>query len=140
MEVRKVVKIRSSLLVVIPAEMCQLLGIEKGDLCKMHFLPPWGILLTKEDVRGRVPIQLERMASMKQAADNVYAELRRKARSLEARFSFQLFDRFLGKAIKEGLLELHPPKELKESVRKQLTANPERRRLPASKKGRRREL
>lgn len=110
MEVRKVIQLRSSLYVNLPDEMCHLWGIEKGDYLTCFYLPGYGVLMTRGLTMENLPFQEARVVRMKQIAENIYTELRRKARGIEARFSLNLYERLISRASKDGLIKLKPKK------------------------------
>lgn len=106
MEFRKVIKIRNSLYLCLPATMCEMLALEKGDTFKVEYLEGYGLLVTKVYGDEEVPIGIERLTSMKHIADNIVAEVRRRIRSLYAQFSFNFMSRMLSDLIKGGVLKI----------------------------------
>ena len=81
METRKVVKIRSSYFINIPAAIVEDLKIEKGDSLRVGNLPGYGIIITRDKGLDKISVKLESVARLQTAADNIFSELKRKARS-----------------------------------------------------------
>jgi len=102
METRKVVKIRSSYFINIPAAIVEDLKIEKGDSLRVGNLPGYGILITSDKAASKISVQLEGAARLQMAADNIFSELKRRARSLERSFTFNVGNRIIGELIKTG--------------------------------------
>jgi len=102
METRKVVKIRSSYFINIPAAIIEELKIEKGDSLRVGSLPGYGILITSGKAVSKISVQLEGVARLQAAADSIFSELRRKARSLEKSFTFNVGNRIIGELLRTG--------------------------------------
>lgn len=111
MEVRKVLKIRNSLYVCLPSETCELWGIEKGDYLTCLYLPGYGVLMTRGMELDKLPFQEARVVKMKQITDNLFSELRRKAKGIQGRFVGELTTRLLSQAKNDGLIKLTPKTE-----------------------------
>lgn len=137
---RKVIKIRNSLLVIIPAGICEVLGIEKGDRLRVDLVPGVGVLVNKEYPGGVVPVQLRRVESMKQLMDSMYDEFRRKVKALEANVSWNIYNRMLGAAIKDGRVGMMPLPEdfvrLPENLLTNPGAGPEKKKIPGNRRKR----
>jgi bifunctional DNA-binding transcriptional regulator/antitoxin component of YhaV-PrlF toxin-antitoxin module len=106
MHLRKVVKVGNGLFVGIPAEVCENLGLERGDTLRMIYLEGYGFLMVKDYGEEEVPIPIQRLASMKLIADNIVADLRRRARSIMAQFSFNFMSRIMSDLIRGGILKV----------------------------------
>jgi bifunctional DNA-binding transcriptional regulator/antitoxin component of YhaV-PrlF toxin-antitoxin module len=102
MEIRKVVKIRSSYFINIPAAIAEDLKIEKGDSLRVGNLPGYGIIITRDKGLDKISVKLESVARLQTAADNIFSELKRKARSLESSFTFNIGNRIIGELLKTG--------------------------------------
>lgn len=102
METRKVVKIRSSYFINIPAAIVEDLKIEKGDSLRVGNLPGYGIIITRDKGVDVLSVKLESVARLQTAADNIFSELKRKARSLERSFTFNIGNRIIGELLKTG--------------------------------------
>ena len=120
MEFRKVIKIRNSLYLCLPANMCEMLGLEKGDTFREEYLVGYGILITKVYGDEEVPIGIERLTSMKHIADNIVAEVRRRARSIMAQFSFNFMARLMSDMVKGGVLKVDYHKVMTEAGKLQI--------------------
>jgi len=105
-EGRKVIKLKKSLFVCIPAGVCELAEIEKGDTLLVTYVPAMGIVFYKPEWRSPVPASVEVPARLKQIADNIYEELRRKARGLEAQFVANMMSKWTSRVMGETLLTL----------------------------------
>jgi hypothetical protein len=106
MHLRKIVKVGNGLFVGIPAEVCDNLGLEKGDTLRMIYLEGYGFLMVKDYGNEEVPIPIQRLASMRLIADNVVADLRRRAKSMMAQFSFNFMSRIMSDLIRGGILKI----------------------------------
>jgi len=102
MEIRKVVKIRSSYFINLPSSIVEDLKIEKGDSLRVGNLPGYGIIITRNEGVDKISIDLESVEKIQRTADTVYSELKRKAKSLENSFVFNIGNRILGELIKTG--------------------------------------
>lgn len=138
MALRKVIKIRSSLLVILPAGDCELMGIEKGDRLRVDHIPGVGFLVTKQYPGGEVPVQLRRVESMKQLMDSMYDEFRRKVKGLEQNVTWNIYNRMMGAAIKEGRVGMMPLSEDFGKPPEKLLTNPgagaEKKQIPGNSK------
>jgi len=138
MALRKVIKIRSSLLVIIPAGICELMGIEKGDRLRVDHVAGVGILVNKEYPAGVVPVQLARVESMRQLMDGMYDDFRRKLKALEANISNNIYNRMMGAAIKDGRVGMIPLREDYITPPEKLLTNPgagpEKKKIPGKSK------
>ena len=106
MELRKVQKINNSFYVNIPSEISEGLKIEKGDSLKIGYLAGYGILITKDKGVDKISVNLESVDRLQRAADNIFSDLRRKAKSFEASFTFNIMNRLIGEIMKTGLIDL----------------------------------
>jgi len=102
-EGRKVLKVKNSLFVCIPAGVCELAEIEKGDTLLVSYVPSIGIVFYKPEWRSPVPASVEVPARLKQIADNLYEEFRRKARGLEAQFTANMMSKWTSRLMGEVL-------------------------------------
>ena len=102
MDIRKVVKIRSSYFINIPSSIVEDLKIEKGDSLRVGNLPGYGIIITPNEGIDKISIDLESVAKRQRSADAVYSELKRKAKSLENSFVFNIGNRIIGELMKTG--------------------------------------
>ena len=102
MDIRKVVKIRSSYFINLPSSIVEDLKIEKGDSLRVGHLPGYGIIITRNEGVDKISIDLESVEKIQRTADTVYSELKRKAKSLENSFVFNIGNRILGELIKTG--------------------------------------
>ena len=119
METRKVVKIRSSYFINIPAAIVEDLKIEKGDSLRIGNLPGYGIIITRDKGLDKISVKLESVARLQTAADNIFSELKRKARSLESSFTFNIGNRIIGELLKTGWFD---PKIVVEEVKSRTEA------------------
>jgi hypothetical protein len=108
MELRKVLKIRNSLYVCLPSETCELWGIEKGDYLTCLYLPGYGVLMTRGMELDKLPFQEARVVKMKQITDNLFSELRKKARGVERSFVGNLYLHLIRQAQKDGVIKFNP--------------------------------
>ena len=119
METRKVVKIRSSYFINIPAAIIEDLKIEKGDSLRVGNLPGYGIIITSDKGASKISVQLESVARLQTAADSIFSELKRKARSLERSFTFNVGNRIIGEILRTGWFD---PKIKVEEVKSRVEA------------------
>lgn len=106
MESRKVQKIGNSYYVNIPSEISEGLKIEKGDPLRVGYLAGYGILITRDKGVDKTSVNLEGVDRIQRAADNIFSDFRRKARSFEASFTFNIMNRLIGEIMKTGLIDL----------------------------------
>ncbi|GAJ09532.1 unnamed protein product [marine sediment metagenome] len=113
METRKVIKIKNSLYINIPAEIAKRWGIEKGDSWIVGHLPDYGILISRSGAIDRAPSALDIEDRLYRCADNIFSELRRKGKALEGSFTFNIMNRLIGEVVrsrvfgtKEEIIEL----------------------------------
>ena len=135
MEIRKVVKIRSSYFINIPAVIVEDLKIEKGDSLRVGNLPGYGIIITRNKGVDKISVNLESVETLQRTADNVYSELKRKAKSLENIFVFNVGSRIIGELLNTGWFD---PKIGIEEVKSRTEAREMKRLkivLPFKKKG-----
>ena len=135
MEIRKVVKIRSSYFINIPASIVEDLKIEKGDSLRVGNLPGYGIIITRNEGVDKVSVNLESLERFQRAADNIFSELKRKAKSLENSFTFNVGSRIIGELLNTGWFD---PKIGIEEVKSRIERKEEKRLkivLPFQKKG-----
>ena len=123
MEIRKVIKIRSSYFINIPAAIVEDLKIEKGDSLRIGNLPGYGLIITRDKGVDKISVKLESVARLQTAADNIFSELKRKARSLENSFTFNIGNRIIGELLKTGWFD---PKIAVEEVKSRTEAVSER--------------
>ncbi|GAI59787.1 unnamed protein product [marine sediment metagenome] len=100
METRKVIKIKNSLYINIPAEIAERWGIEKGDSWIVGHLPDYGILISRSGAIDRAPSALDIEDRLYRCADNIFSELRRKARAIEASLFFNIMSGLIGEVVK----------------------------------------
>jgi hypothetical protein len=120
MESRSVVKMRNSFYICLPSSMAEALEIKRGDRCRFLLLPGYGILLRKEGMDGKFPAPLEAIANLKQAADEIVHEARRKIRGMEAQCVFHIWEKIFGLCLKDGLVNIFPPIPITEETQKLL--------------------
>jgi bifunctional DNA-binding transcriptional regulator/antitoxin component of YhaV-PrlF toxin-antitoxin module len=106
MESRKVQKIKNSFYVNIPSEISEGLKIEKGDSLKIGYLAGYGILMTRDKGVDKISVNIEGVDRLQRAADNTFSDLRRKAKSFEASFTFNIMNRLIGELMKTGWIDL----------------------------------
>ena len=106
METRKVIKIRNSYYINIPSEISEGMGIDKGDSLKVGYLSGYGILMTRDREVSEASVTLDGIERLQRTADNIFSDLRRKARSFEASFTFNIMNRLIGELMKTGLIDL----------------------------------
>jgi len=102
MAIRKVIQNKGSLSVCIPSEMCNLLGIVKGDRVSVEQMGAVGIVVRKDYPGGEVPVQAYRMETTKQVVDESMGRLRRFAGSIENSLVNNILLRVLGVAFEKG--------------------------------------
>jgi hypothetical protein len=102
MSSKRIIKIRSSLYVLLPKGDCDLFGFEGGDPIVVNYLTGVGFLITKQNPGGATSIQVDRVVSMKNYIDGMVAEGRRqiKVDVANARDEFREFMK--GGLVKEG--------------------------------------
>ncbi len=113
METRKVIKIKNSFYINIPAEIAERWGIEKGDSWLVGQLPGYGILISRSGATDRGPSALDSEDRLYRCADDIFSDLRRKAKALEGSFTFNIMNRLIGEVVrsrvfgtKEEIIEL----------------------------------
>lgn len=132
METRKVIKIRNSYFINIPSEISEELKIDKGDSLKVGYLSGYGILITKEKGTSKLPVALDSAERLQRLADDIFSDMRRKAKSFEASFTFNMMNRLLGELFKSGLFDLKAKvQDLEEKIK---TLNPGRGKIVMLKK------
>jgi len=95
MESRKVFKIKNSFCICLPSSMVEMLEIKKGDRCQFLLLPGYGLLVKKEGMADSFHAQMEAISDLRQEADNIFHDFRRKARGLVHQFGFRLAEEYL---------------------------------------------
>lgn len=113
MQPRKVIQLSRSLAITIPADLCQIFGIERGAILRVGELPGYGILILRDNFEGKVPVPEARVKTMRAFMDQLYADFRRKAKALSANLTWDLFERMFSSALKEKLVSLNVPEVAK---------------------------
>jgi hypothetical protein len=120
MESRSVIKMRNSFYICLPSSMAEALEIKRGDRCRFLLLPGYGILLRKEGMDGKFPAPLEAIANLKEAADEIVHEARRKIRGMVNQCVFHVYEKFFGLLIKDGVIDFKKDSEIAEGMKKLL--------------------
>ena len=93
---------RSSYFINIPSSIVEDLKIEKGDTLRVGNLPGYGIIITRNEGVDKISVDLESVERIQRTAEAAFSELKRKIRSLENSFVFNIGNRIVGELVKTG--------------------------------------
>jgi len=106
---RKVFKIGRSLVMTLPADLCDIFRIESGSIVRVGEMPGYGILVLRDDFQGKVPLPEARVKSMKDFIDQMVADFRRRVKQIGFSTTFNLYERMFSAARKEGIIRIKVP-------------------------------
>jgi len=106
MEARKVIKIRNSLYINIPTAVVEKLRVKGGDVLWVGYYPGHGAIVSKGRNLGRIASSVAGTNDIKICADEAFADLRRKAKSLERTTTFNILETLMGEGVKRVLVDL----------------------------------
>ena len=119
MEARRVVKIGNSLYMNLPVSIVEKLKVKQGDVLWIGFHPGHGAIISKGGNLGRVASGIASTDNIKIAADEAFAELRRKAKALQNSVLNAIIQTLTGETVKQVLIDLQNKRlELKKKRKK----------------------
>jgi len=62
--------------------------------------------MTRDKGVDKISVNIEGVDRLQRAADNTFSDLRRKAKSFEASFTFNIMNRLIGELMKTGWIDL----------------------------------
>jgi len=111
---RKIFKLGRSLAVTLPAELCHVFGYEKGAILHAEQIKGLGILMVRDEFPASLPPPEARLRSMRDCADDILADLRRKARRIEISTIYNIFEQMICSLSRDALIRLPDSKAGKE--------------------------
>lgn len=110
MEARKILKIGNSLYVNIPPSVVEKFRVKRGDVVWIGYHPGNGAIISKGRNLGRVAAGVACIDDIKVAADEAFAEVRRKVKSLERGAVNTILTTLMGEKVKRTLVDLQDKK------------------------------
>jgi uncharacterized Zn finger protein len=106
METRKVISIKSSLFINIPASIAEELKLKKGDVLWVGKLSKDGLIVTKSKSTGKVEAGVAGIDRIRAVGEEVFSELRKKSKALENSFINNIMLRLTGVSMHAGVSDL----------------------------------
>jgi hypothetical protein len=106
MEARKVIQIRNSLYINIPTSVVEKLRVKRGEVLWIGYYPGHGAIIAKGRNLGKIAAGVAGTDNIKISADEAFADLKRKVKSLERSAFNNIMVRLMGEGIKRALVDL----------------------------------
>jgi len=136
MYTRKVIQSRKSLLINLPKEIAEDLGVKKGDTCEILISPGFGAMVRKAGGKGGSPAPIDEVYRGMSAASVAAQEFRRLVKIIQAKTTQGMERDLTGRVIVPAMIKLGSQLQrwMAEAWRKEIEAV----RSEASQQGRKR--